>query len=131
MSEEMHVGILLNSKHNYPIEEAKKIATDMGSKQFNAKYTGRFAEQQQKQIKTKKGTVVKDKKDNPNPKDMDEIKMKYSSFETYIEQTPLTCKYKQQKSVFIDMQMKLWLCTWMGRPIFWTRNPKEKVLIHL
>ena len=62
MLEEMHVGILLNLNITTQIEEAKRIATDMGSPP-NAKYTGRFAEQQQK-IETKKGTIIEDKKDN-------------------------------------------------------------------
>ena len=43
---------------------------------------------------------------------MQEIKQTYKSFEQYIEQTPITCKYKQQQSVFIDMQMKLWPYQW-------------------
>ena len=115
-------------EHNYhQIEEAKRIATDMGFRQFNAKYTGRFAEQQQKKIETKKGTIVEDKKDNHNQKDMQEIKQTYKSFEQYIEQTPITCKYKQQQSVFIDMQMKLWPCTWMGAPAYFgPNNPQRK-----
>ena len=58
-------------EHNYhQIDQAKQIATDMGFRQFNAKYTGRFAEQQQAKVETKKGTVVEDKKHNHNQKDM-------------------------------------------------------------
>lgn len=115
-------------EHNYhQIDQAKQIATDMGFRQFNAKYTGRFAEQQQAKVETKKGTVVEDKKDNHNQKDMQEIKQTYDSFEQYIEQTPITCKYKQEQSVFIDMQMKLWPCTWMGAPAYFgPNNPQRK-----
>ena len=115
-------------EHNYhQIDEARRIATDMGFKQFNAKYTGRFAEQQQKEIATKKGTIIEDKQDNHNQKDMQEIKQTYNSFEDYIKQTPIVCKYKQEQSVFIDMEMKLWPCTWMGAPAYFgPNNPQRK-----
>lgn len=110
-------------EHNYhQIDEARRIATDMGFSQFNTKYTGRFAEQSQTEVLTKKGVVIKDIDDNHNQKDMKEIKQTYNSFEQYIEQTSITCKYKQQKSVFIDMQMKLWPCTWMGAPAYFSPN---------
>jgi hypothetical protein len=110
-------------EHNYhQIETAKQMATDMGFKQFNAKYTGRFAEQQQKQIETRKGSVVKDKKDNHN-----QSEKTYDSFDQYIEQTPITCKYKQENSVFIDMNMRLWPCTWMGAPAYFgPHNPQRQ-----
>lgn len=115
-------------QHNYhQIDTARQLAADMGFRQFNAKYTGRFAEQQQKEIETRKGSVVKDKQDNHNQKDMQQIKRTYDSFEQYIEQTPITCKYKQENSLFIDMQMKLWPCTWMGAPAYFgPHNPQRQ-----
>lgn len=115
-------------EHNYhQVEEARQIAKDMGFKQFNVKYTGRFAEQNQTQVETKKGTVVKDRNENHNQKDMQEIKQKYSSFDEYIKNTTITCKYKKEKSVFIDMEMRLWPCTWMGAPLYFgPNNPQRK-----
>ena len=115
-------------EHNYhQIETAKQLATDMGFKQFNAKYTGRFAEQQQKEIETRKGGIVRDMQNNHNQKDMQKIKKTYTSFEQYIEQTPIVCKYKKENSLFIDMQMKLWPCTWMGAPAYFgPANPQRK-----
>ena len=87
-------------QHNYhQIEQAQSMASDMGFKQFNAKYTGRFAEQQQTKVETKKGTVVKDKKTNHNQKDMREIKKTFKTFDRYVKQTPVTCKYKLAKKV--------------------------------
>lgn len=104
-------------EHNYhQIEEARTRAKDIGFKVFNVKYTGRFAEQQMNKVQTKKGDVVKDRETNHNQKDMLEIKDKYTTFEEYVNKTSITCKYIQEKTVFVDMCMKLWPCTWFGAP---------------
>lgn len=106
-------------KHNYhQIEQARELAKKMGFAKFNVKYTSRFAETQTTQVKTKKGTVVEDIKDNQNQKDMEEIKKKFKSFGSYVDTTPIVCKYLREKTVFIDMMAKLWPCTWMGAPLY-------------
>lgn len=112
-------------KHNYhQIEQARELAKKMGFQQFNVKYTSRFAETQTTQVKTKKGTVVEDVNNNKNKIDMDEIKKKFKSFDRYVDKTDIFCKYKHEKTVFIDMMARLWPCTWMGAPLYF---PPENI----
>lgn len=114
-------------EHNYhQIEEAKALASKMGFAKFNVKYTSRFADQNQTAISTKVGTVVKDIPLNKNQIDMNRIKMKYISFEDYVNTTPISCKYKKDKSVFIDLNMKLWPCTWLGAPPYFNLNNAQR-----
>jgi len=114
-------------EHNFhQIDEARKLAKDLGFKQFNVKYTGRFAEQNQTEIETKKGVLVKDRKSNHNQQDIENIKKTHLSFNDYIQNTSIDCKYKKQKSVFIDMCMRLWPCTWMGAPLYFGPNNEQR-----
>jgi hypothetical protein len=106
-------------KHNYhQIEQARELASKMGFDQFVVKYTSRFAETKTTAVSTKKGHVVEDTANNQNQKDMQSIQQQYSSFEEYISKTPITCKYKHQRTVFIDMVARLWPCTWLGAPLY-------------
>lgn len=113
-------------KHNYhQIERAEQLAKDMGFAKFSAKYTARFADQDQKTQETRKGNVVEDKTDNQNVKDKEEIKQKYASFDEYVQQTPITCKYQKDRTVFVDMKMKLWPCCWLGAPEYFHRPTQQ------
>jgi len=113
-------------EHNYhQIDEARKLASDMGFNKFNIKYTARFADQQTKKLTTKKGNEVKDTSDNQNQKDMNNIIQTYDTFDEYVQQTPITCKFQKTRHIYIDMTMKLWPCCWMGAPEFLNhKNPQ-------
>lgn len=114
-------------QHNYhQIDQARELASKMGFKKFNIKYTSRFAEQNQTAIITKRGAVVKDMESNSNQKDMQYIKMNFHSFEDYVNRTPITCKYQKEQSVFIDLNMKLWPCTWLGAPPYFGPNNNQR-----
>ena len=113
-------------KHNYhQIKEAERIAKEMGFAKFTAKYTARFADQDQKTQENRKGAVVEDLANNQNTKDKEEIKQKYASFDEYVEKTPITCKYQRDKTVFVDMQMKLWPCCWLGAPEYFHGSTQQ------
>jgi len=112
-------------KHNYTqIEEAEALAKKMGFSKFTAKYTARFAEQDQKSLETRKGTVVEEK-ENQNTRDKIDIRKKFSSFDEYVENAPITCKYKRDKTVFVDMCMRLWPCCWMGAPKYFNAKTPQ------
>jgi len=112
-------------KHNYhQIEEAERIAKDMGFVKFSAKYTARFADQDKKAEETRKGTVVEEKA-NQNNQDKIDIRKKYNTFDEYVENAPITCKYKRDKTVFVDMCMKLWPCCWLGAPEYFHRPTQQ------
>ncbi len=113
--------------HNYhQIEEAEKLAKEMGVEQFNVKYTSRFASTQKTVEARTKGGVVSDTKDNINQQDMLQIKNKYGSFDEYVRNTPITCKAVAEKKIFIDMNMRLWPCCWFGAPLYFHRTCKQK-----
>jgi len=114
-------------EHNYhQIEEARTRAADMGFKVFNVKYTGRFAEQQTLEVQNKKGEIIRDRESNHNQIDMQELKKKYISFEDYVKKTPISCKYKKEQAIFVDMCMKLWPCTWLGAPPYFDTNNVQR-----
>lgn len=120
-------------KHNYhQIELAERLAKDMGFAKFSAKYTARFVDQDKKAEQTRKGNIIEDKADNQNVRDKEEIKQKYNSFDEYVEKTPITCKYQRDRTVFVDMQMKLWPCCWLGAPEYFHRpTPQTASFEHL
>jgi len=120
-------------KHNYhQIEEAEHIAKELGFNKFTVKYTARFADQNQKSQETRKGLVVEDKSNNQNVKDKEEIKQKYNSFDEYVEKTTISCKYQKDKTIFVDMKMKLWPCCWLGAPEYFHKpTTQTKSFEHL
>lgn len=104
-------------KHNYhQIDEARELAKELGFRTFNVKYTSRFATSNIEKIQTRSGNVVEETETNHNKKDKNEIVELYGSFDNYVQQTPITCKYQSNKTIFIDMCMNLWPCCWMGSP---------------
>ncbi len=120
-------------EHNYhQIDEARKIAEDMGFARFAVKYTARFAEQEATKVVTKKGTEVKDRvKTNQNQKAMQEIKKSHSSFKEYTTKTVIECKFKQTNSFFVDMKMRAWPCCWFGAPKYFAhKNPQTDDFNH-
>lgn len=104
-------------EHNYhEIDRAERLSKELGFDYFNVKYTARFAERNKNTIQNKKDKEVKDRKDNPNQKDIQKITSEYKDFNDYAMRTPISCKYKKQKTIFIDMNMCLWPCCWHGAP---------------
>jgi MoaA/NifB/PqqE/SkfB family radical SAM enzyme len=116
----------LEFEHNYhQIEEARKIASDMGFKKFSVKYTARFADQKIKELTNKKGDTIKDRDTNHNRKDLENISKTYRDFDHYVNETEISCKFKQDNSVFVDMCMKLWPCCWMGAPSYFNHQTSQ------
>ncbi len=114
-------------KHNYhQIKSAQKMASDLGFKEFNVKYTARFAEQEVQRFKTSKGHIVEDVNFNPNKKNLEDIKSDFSSFDSYASSTSISCKYKLRKSIFVDMKMRLWPCCWFGAPPYLQHKNKQQ-----
>jgi len=86
-------------EHNYhQIDEARKIAEDMGFSRFTVKYTARFAEQQETKLVNKKGAEIKDRvEDNKNQTAMKEIKKEHKSFQEYTNKTVIGCWFGAPK----------------------------------
>jgi len=92
--------------HNYhQVEEAKKLAKNMGFKSFNEKKTSRFIHNKHYSTNSgngKFGSVIE----------------KYGTWEKYINKTKISCIYQKSKIVYIDFDMNLWPCCWVGAPLF-------------
>lgn len=114
-------------KHNYhQIAEAEELARKIGFEKFTVKYTARFADLDQKTTTTKKGNVVEEADNNQNTKDKQDIVALYKDFDDYVMKTPITCKYKRDNTMFVDMTMKLWPCCWMGAPAYFQHKNKQQ-----
>ncbi len=114
-------------EHNYhQIAEAEELATKLGFEKFNTKYTARFATLGKKTEVNFKGGVLKDCESNVNQKDFKEIKNLYGSFDDYVQRTPIACKTRAEKKVFVDMHMRLWPCCWFGAPLYFKQVNKQK-----
>jgi len=115
-------------QHNYhQINEAERIAKELGFAKFSVKYTARFADQDQLSQENRKGEIIKDKYNNQNIQDKVDIRKKFSSFDEYVKNAPITCKYQKDKTIFVDMMMKLWPCCWLGAPDYFHRPTQQTV----
>lgn len=113
-------------KHNFhQIEEAKKRASDMGFQEFNVKYTARFAVENKTRQSSKNNGVLEDRKTNHNQKDFAAVQSQYGSFDQYVNETTIDCKYKRGRKVFVDMNMRLWPCCWFGAPLYLGEHTKQ------
>lgn len=93
-------------KHNdHQVEEAKQLAKDMGFYSFNEKITQRYIAD--KNYRSDKGHGK-----------FGQIIEKYGTWENYIDNTEITCKYQRDKIMYIDFDLNLWPCCWVGAPLF-------------
>lgn len=115
-------------EHNYhQISQAHALSKELGFEKFQVKYTARFAEQNNDKIETKKGNIVKDRQHNHNVQDKVSIINKYGSFNEYVKNTLIRCKFQAEQAMFVDMEMKLWPCCWFGAPQYLSNdNPQKK-----
>lgn len=118
-------------EHNYhQIEEANKIANDMGFSKFSVKYTSRFAAIDKTKVTTKRKTTIIEKK-NHNNVDKKKVEQQYETFDNYTNKTDIVCKFQKHKRLFIDMNMKLWPCCWFGSvPYAIKKNPQRETFDH-
>lgn len=120
--------------HNeHQVEEAQALAARMGFFMFSLKRTSRFitdpqfresqAAQNVQVHYTPKGSsqIAIPKKESlvsNGHKSYQAILQAYSSWDNYIRETPIQCKFQQAQKLFVDFQMRLWPCTWLGSPIY-------------
>lgn len=120
-------------EHNeHQIEEAKSLAQSLGFSEFNIKKTNRFINEKNYQglVKTElKDNVVTKKteytinapssKFQPqSSKQFDNIIETFGSWSNYINQTNIDCKFKKQKSIFVDFEARVWPCTWTASGLY-------------
>lgn len=116
-------------EHNqHQIEDARNLAKLIGVTEFNVKYTSRFVithdNAHVNTVTNKNKKELTDLKANHNVSDFTSIIQEYTSFEDYVKRTSVTCKYKAMSRYYVDMEMRVWPCCWMGSPVY-TSNKKD------
>lgn len=109
-------------EHNrHQVGAARELAARLGVAEFNLKNTSRFvvtdSEKYEAVVQNKK-TTVRDIAQNPNREAYEKIKREYASFDDYAASTPITCKYQRDHALYVDFEMRLWPCCWMGAPLY-------------
>lgn len=98
-------------KHNsHQLETAKQMAKDLGFREFRAKTTARFINDKNNGIATNQVSELQ----NTSVRQQFNKIVQTEKFANYLEETPVTCKFKQQRAIFVDMNMNLWPCCWFG-----------------
>lgn len=121
-------------RHNeHQIEDAKKLAAQMGFFMFSLKRTSRFitdAQTRQNLSATNAQThlCTKGPEQIATPsesslqsigfKNYDAILKTHSTWDNYIRETPIQCKFKEANKLFVDFNMRLWPCTWLASPVY-------------
>ncbi len=108
-------------EHNYKqVEEAKQLAKDIGFKIFNEKKTKRFIDNE-------------NYKSNKGEGQFKSIVDRYGSWDKYIQQTKIDCKYQNAKILYIDFNLDLWPCCWVGAPMYFegTKNIQKIQLMEM
>jgi MoaA/NifB/PqqE/SkfB family radical SAM enzyme len=112
---------LIFDHNRHQLAEAKDLADEMGFKEINFKNTSRFINlndfNQILELETKNYNIISSW-ENKNTDKYEQIIDKFGNFNAYVDQTSITCKYKTSKFVYIDFQMKLWPCCWVGAPTY-------------
>ena len=101
-------------EHNYhQVEEAKQLAKNIGFKIFNEKKTKRFIDNE-------------NYKSNKGEGQFKSIVERYGSWDNYIQQTTIDCKYRNDKILYIDFNLDLWPCCWVGAPMYFEGDNIQK-----
>jgi MoaA/NifB/PqqE/SkfB family radical SAM enzyme len=121
-------------EHNeHQVEAAKFLAKEWGFKGFYVKKTNRFITNKNYKTNTSKTTTKKvniatEVKYQSN---FDRIVQEYGSWSNYVDITEIDCKFKKQKTLFVDFEARLWPCTWTAAPIYFAgKDNIQKIQLH-
>jgi len=121
-------------EHNeHQVQAAKTLAKEWKFEGFYVKKTNRFISNKNyktdtNKTMTKKINIAKKVKYQSN---FDEIVQEYGSWSNYVDITEIECKFKKQNALFVDFEARLWPCTWVGAPIYFSRKDNiQKQQIH-
>lgn len=107
-------AFLLFEHNEHQVEQAELMSKELGFKKFKSKASSRFVGKKEKVINKKQQEIKQSIASQKHVKDMKSAIEKYGSWDSYLEQTPIRCKTKEEKSLYIDFQGKVWPCCWMG-----------------
>lgn len=55
---------------------------------------------------------------------------KYGTWENYVNQTNIKCKWKPNGQIFVDFEARVWPCTWVASGMHHHGNNVQKIQIH-
>ena len=136
---------LIFDYNQHQVEEAEKLAREIGFESFYVKNTSRFindknyltgeiSEEETIQLKKGDSNFSRDYGDSYKIKQPTDEKYrstssekfvniidKHETWENYINETTINCKFQKQQALFVDFQAKLWPCTWVAAPIHFAK----------
>jgi len=120
-----HWNFIEFAHNSHQVEQARQLAKDLGFEYFSHKITARFVEYPGPVI-TRKGVQINDIEKNHNVDSMIQIQKEFDTFDNYALNTKISCKVLQIKQIFVDMNLKLWPCCWLGSPEYSSDNNRQK-----
>jgi hypothetical protein len=125
-------------EHNqHQVEEAERLAGQMGFKSFALKRTARFINQKNfaSGLASERETSAKQHIAAPTEAayrsesfaQFENIIKEHGSWDGYAASTDIDCKFKNSRTIFVDFEARLWPCCWLGAPIHLAEeNPQKK-----
>ena len=113
---------LIFDHNQHQVEEAEKLAREIGFESFYVKNTSRFINDKNyltgkvSEEETLKQPTDEKYRSTSSQKFVNIID-KHNTWENYINETSIDCKFQKQSALFIDFQARLWPCTWVAAPI--------------
>ena len=117
---------LIFDHNQHQVEEAEKLAREIGFESFYVKNTSRFINNKNYLTgKVSEEETLKQPTDEKYRSTSSEkfvnIIDKHNTWENYINETSIDCKFQKQSALFIDFQARLWPCTWVAAPIHFAK----------
>jgi len=121
--------VYLSFKHNeHQIDQAKKMAHDLGFKFFNHKATSRFLEKPWLDVLDEEGKMLY-KIEPPSEHRITFIhKDVILNYQSIVDTTDISCRIQKEKSLYIDSSKHLWPCCWLAALPYTYSKPED--LIH-
>lgn len=125
-------------EHNqHQVEEAERLAGQMGFKAFALKRTARFINQKnfasgeisetEAAAKLRISAPTRPAYRSESFRQFEKVMSEHGNWENYAASTDIDCKFKNSRTIFIDFEARLWPCCWLGAPIHLAEaNPQKQ-----
>ncbi len=115
-------------KHNqHEVEAARQVAFDMGFTKFHVRKSGRFRSEDtlatvpKVAVRNRQGNLdywieepTNEEYLNPAFEALPELRARFESYESYLDQTPISCKAANGYKIYISAEGLAFPCCWLG-----------------
>ena len=115
-------------KHNeHQVEDAQKLAYQLGFKHFYTVKTNRFVKSGPDALKIFADHGLHESTKFPNPAipKLENIILKYGSFDNYYKKCQINCQVKAKKEIYISAEGLLWPCCWLSGEYVYNLNKSQ------